>query len=121
MGGLFDLGLHVGGDEFGRAVLGKLQGAQVGDDGPAFLGGQLVAVAHHGVLAVGDDVEDLAVRVGADERRLEVGDRHDGDVAFEGGAHLHDAVAVGRVAVADRAIDLVLGLAEGEEIGRAHV
>jgi hypothetical protein len=56
-------------------------------------------------------------RVGADEGRLEVGDRDDGDVAFEGGAHLHDAVAVGGVAVAHGAVDLILGLTEGQDEG----
>ena len=112
MGELLDLGLHGRRDEFGRAVLRELQGTHIGHDGPALLGGELVAVTHHGVLAVGDDVVELSVRIGTDDRGLEAGDCDDGDIAFDGGAHLHDTVAVAGVAVTDGAVDLILAASD---------
>ena len=112
---LLDLGLHGGGDEFGRAVLGELQGAHVGDDGPALLGGELVAVTHHGVLAVGDDVEDLAVRVGADEGRLEAGDRDDGGVAFDGGTAENQPIELGAGRLIPGFEEQLVGVAESDK------
>src|SRR5258708_25383101 len=51
----------VEGDVIDRAVRGALEGADVGNHGPAIVGGQLVGVGHHRVLAVGDGVEDLTL------------------------------------------------------------
>src|SRR5688572_19160403 len=108
------VGPPVGGDVVEAGVLRALQSPHVEDDRPAVVDGDLGRVAHHGVEAVRDRVEQLAVRHG----------HHAGlgidQVAGQPGAaqRLHalgdGAGAAAVVAVAGRAVDVVALVAAGE-------
>ncbi len=52
----------VGFDIADPAVLGALEGLEVGDDSPAVLGDELVAVGKHGFGAVGDGFKNQQYR-----------------------------------------------------------
>jgi hypothetical protein len=91
----------------GRRILGELQRAEVGDDGPAILDID-VMIGPHLALAVGDGVEDFAV--GHLAIFIEVNAGHAHQAVLRG-----DAVARSGGSVAHLAVDLVTLLAPREQ------
>lgn len=78
---------------------GDLERTQIGDHRPALLGIELVGVAAHQVLAVGDDAEQFAIRLLNDALFVQVGDdTHRAD--------LGNAVAVADLGVAGGTVDV---------------
>ena len=94
---------------------GQLQGADPGDDGPAFLDGNRGAITAHQAFAVGDGVVNRC-RSSAVIRGFGIGEAGGMEIGDIGDAVLvSDAFAVAGLAVADGAIDVVALLPEAEE------